>query len=74
MASAENTVRGGGRAPVIAPGHTFASVTDKISAIALTTSTKRSKLSGVLDLNPSVHEPIGIQINMRMYLAVRFIT
>ena len=34
-------VAGGGRVPppVIAPGHTFASVTDKISAIVLTRRT-----------------------------------
>jgi len=36
------------RAPVIAPGHTFASVTDKISAIALTTRHPKSWWVGFL--------------------------
>src|SRR5512134_589629 len=36
------------RAPVIAPGHTFASVTDKISAITLTTKHPKSWWVGFL--------------------------
>ena len=55
MATAANRISGqddGGRPPVIAPGHTFGSVTDKISAIVLTRQ-HAAAAGGSASLSPS---------------------
>jgi len=48
MAEQNENLMNTSRAPVIAPGHTFASVTDKISAIALTTKPPKTWWLGFL--------------------------
>ena len=44
----QNTPPVGPKVPVLAPGHTYATITDKISAIVLTQKTKRGWWAGLL--------------------------
>ncbi len=63
----QNTPPVGPKVPVLAPGHTYATITDKISAIVLTEKTKRGWWGGLLvgvSLLGLLHLAIGLLMTM----------
>ena len=60
----QNTPPVGPKVPVLAPGHTYATITDKISAIVLTQKTKRGWWAGLL---------VGLSLLGLLHIAIGYL-